>query len=352
MKSPRMRRSDKQVYDFKNGLGRGLILALFAIVFTHLSVFAQSNRITGRVVSNENESSLAGVTVKVKGSTTSAITGGDGSFTINAAPNATLIFSSVGFGSQELSLGGRTSVTIRLTSDAQNLQQVVVVGYGTVKRKDLTGSIASVSGETIEKVPVTSLDQALQGRAAGVQVTSNDASPGGNITVLIRGTGSLNSNANGPLYVVDGYPMETGGINNITPADIASIDVLKDASATAIYGVRAANGVVIVTTKRGYTNKTKVTFDMYENFQSKPKEYKLLNAPQFAALSNYVEASDSTHSYHGLAVWHTPELLHNVDWQNAIYQHGLTQSYTVGIRGGSDKAQSAFSFGYYDQKGI
>jgi TonB-linked SusC/RagA family outer membrane protein len=335
--------------EFPFPIGRLTLFIMFMCVAG--TVFGQNQQISGRVVDNENDSSIEGVTVKIKGQRTGTTTNRDGAFTFSAPQNAVLVFSSIGFLNKEVPVEGNNLTTVRLISVRQSLQQVVVIGYGTAKRKDITGSISSITADQIQEVPVTTLDQAMQGRAAGVQIINNDASPGGNVTILIRGVGSLATGGNTPLYVVDGYPT-TGNSNFMNPNDIASIDVLKDASATAIYGVRAANGVVIVTTKRGYTNKTKVSFDMYENFQSKPKEYKLLNAPQFAALSNYVEASDSTHSYHGLAVWHTPELLHNVDWQNAIYQHGLTQSYTVGIRGGSDKAQSAFSFGYYDQKGI
>ena len=226
-----------------------------------------------------------------------------------------------------------------------------MVGYGTQRRKDVTGAISSVSAATIEKVPITTLDQALQGRAAGVQVTNNDASPGGNVSVLIRGIGSLASGGNRPLYVIDGYPTD-GGINNINPNDIATIDVLKDASSTAVYGIRAANGVVIITTKKGLKNKTQLSVDMYTALQTKPKQYNILNAQQFATLSNEVEASDSSHTYHGVPIWKTPGALHSVDWQNALYRQGLSQNYSVGIRGGSDKIQSAVSFGYYDQKGI
>ncbi len=243
-------------------------------------------------------------------------------------------------------------ISVSLQATTSRLNEVVVVGYGTQRRRDVTGSVSSINAATIEKVPVTTLDQALQGRAAGVQIVNNDASPGGNVSVLIRGVGSLASGGNTPLYVIDGYPT-TGGINNVNPNDIASIDVLKDASATAIYGIRAANGVVIITTKKGTkNNKVQVSLDAYNAVQTKPKEYDLLNAQQFAALSNEVEAADSTHSYFGLPVWHTPDQLHTVDWQDAVYRTGLTQNYTVGIRGGSDKIQAAMSFGYYDQKGI
>ena len=168
---------------------------------------------------------------------------------------------------------------------------------------------------------------------------------------MIRGVGSLASYGNGPLYVVDGYPI-TGGINNINPSDIASIDVLKDASATAIYGIRAANGVVIVTTKKGRIGTTTVALDAYWSFQSKPKEYNLLNAQQFATLSNQIEAADSTHKYQSLLPGITRIPCTNDDWQNALYRSGLTQNYSLAIRSGSEKVQSAFSVGYYDQKGI
>ncbi|MDP4148538.1 MAG: TonB-dependent receptor [Bacteroidota bacterium] len=335
----------------KSTAGRVLSLTLFLLAFAQGIALAQTNTVTGKVMSSEGNSPLPNVTIRVRGANTSALTGADGSFTIKAAPNATLIFSSVGYSSQEIALAGRTSVTITLASNATNLQQVVVVGYGTVKRKDLTGSIASVSADQIEKVPITTVEQALQGRASGVQVTNNDASPGGNITVLIRGTGSLASNGNTPLYVVDGYPLETGGINNINPNDIASIDILKDASATAIYGVRAGNGVVIITTKKGRKNGLLVSIDAYDGLQSKPKMYKVLNAQQFATLANQIAATPGT-NFTTFSAWAKPETLHSVDWQNALYRPGLTQSYSVALRGGNDKVQSSSSVGYYSQKGI
>ncbi len=322
---------------------------LLCFAFSAQFLSAQGGLVQGKVTSGDT--ALANVSVQVKGTKTGTQTDKDGKFSIAAAPNATLIFTAIGYASQEVKVNNRMTLVVGLESSSKQLEQVVVVGYGTQKKKDLAGSISSVSSEQIAAVPVTTLDQALQGRAAGVQIVNNDGSPGGNMSVLIRGIGSLASGGNTPLYVVDGYPT-TGGINNINPNEIASIDVLKDASATAVYGIRAANGVVIITTKKGVKNRTQVSFDMYEALQSKPKEYSLLNAQSFAALSNEVEAADSTHTYHGLPIWHTPSVLHSVDWQNALYRQGLTQSYSIGIRGGSDKVQSAASFGYYDQKGI
>jgi TonB-dependent starch-binding outer membrane protein SusC len=322
------------------------------LLFSNL-IFAQQKTISGKVMDATAGQPVIGSTVSVKGSKQATQTNNDGTFTLSVPNSAkTLVISSIGFETQDISINGQTQISVLLKTATSSLNEVVVVGYGTQRRRDVTGSISSVNAATIEKVPVTTLDQALQGRAAGVQIVNNDASPGGNVSVLIRGVGSLASGGNTPLYVIDGYPT-TGGINNINPNDIATIDVLKDASATAIYGIRAANGVVIITTKKGTkNNKVQVSLDAYNAVQTKPKEYDLLNAQQFATLSNEVEAADSTHSYFGLPVWHTPDQLHTVDWQNAVYRTGLTQNYTVGVRGGSDKIQAAMSFGYYDQKGI
>jgi TonB-dependent starch-binding outer membrane protein SusC len=336
-------------------------------------LFGQQRPVTGKVVGNENDSLVSGATVSVKGKNISTLTSENGSFSLSVPPNAILVISHIGFLTQEVPVKNQYTLNIRLVAQQTSLQQIVVIGYGTSKRKDLTGSVSSINADQIAAVPVTTLEQAMQGRAAGVQVTSNDGSPGGNINVLIRGTGSLANNGNAPLYVVDGYPLETGipntiqvgtgattsstgpvqsgGINNINPNDIASIDILKDASATAIYGIRAANGVVIITTKKGRRGGAQVFIDMYEAVQGKPKEYKILNAQQFGTLANNV-AANSNGNFQSFSAWANPSTLHNVDWQNALYRPGLTQNYNVAIRGGSDKVQSSTSVGFYDQKGI
>lgn len=311
--------------------------------------FAQQKTVTGKVT-DASSVAVPNATVTVKGTGIATQTDAKGSFTINVpADRNALIVSSIGFENFEVLIGVQTDLAISLRGSSANMNEVVVVGYGTQRRKDLTGAVSSVSAEIIEKVPVISAAQALQGRAAGVQVTNNDGAPGGNISVLIRGVGSLAPGGNDPLYVIDGYPT-TGGINNINPNDIASIDVLKDASATAIYGIRAANGVIIITTKKGSKNGLQVSLDMYEALQSKPKQYDLLDARRFATLSNEVETTEPT--YNGLPLWQTPDALNTVDWQDALYRRGLTQNYSLAIRGGSDKVQSAASFGFYNQKGI
>jgi TonB-linked SusC/RagA family outer membrane protein len=331
---------------------KGIFITGVLTFFCFVQSFAQQKTISGNVTSAAAGQPLAGVTVLIKGSSQATQTNPEGNFTISIPSSSqALIFSFVGYETQEVDLNGMTELSIQLQLVNSKLNEVVVIGYGSQKRKDLTGSISSVNAETIEKVPVTTLDQALQGRAAGVQVTNNDGAPGGNMTVLIRGVGSLASYGNGPLYVVDGYPVSSG-INNINPDDIESIQVLKDASATAIYGIRAANGVVLVTTKKGKKGKTQISLDAYNAFQSRPKTYDVLNAEQWATLANEVADADSQHNFNELPIWRTPSALTNVDWQDALYRPGLTQSYTLAIRGGSDKVQASTSAGYYNQKGI
>jgi TonB-linked SusC/RagA family outer membrane protein len=335
-----------------NRCKKSILIFLLTICSCYAS-FAQNRQVTGTVTASDNGATLPGVSIKVKGTTAGAITDVNGSFKLSVPADATLVFSYIGYDSQEIAVGGRSVINVTLSLNTNSLAEVAVVsiGYGTAKRTDLSGSISSVSAATIESVPVVSLDQALQGRAAGVQVTNNDASPGGNISILIRGTGSLATNGNGPLYVVDGFPLDAGGINNINPNDIASIDVLKDASATAIYGIRAANGVVLVTTKKGKRNGVQISVDAYNAFQSKPKEYSVLNAQQFATLTNQEAAVPGT-TFVTFAGYANPSALHNIDWQNAVYGTGLTQSYSLAFRGGTDKVQASGSLGYYDQSGI
>jgi len=331
------------------------VLILLLAICTCYSSFAQTRQITGTVTSSNDGNPVPGASVKIKGTSTGIVTDVNGAFKLSVAPGATLVISFIGYDTQEVPIGVKNTYAVRLSPNTNTLAEVAVVsiGYGTTKKKDLTGSVSSVSAATIAKVPVTTLDQALQGRAAGVQVTNNDASPGGNVSILVRGVGSLASNGNGPLYVIDGFPLDNGGINNINPSDIASIDVLKDASATAIYGIRAANGVVIITTKKGKKGGAQVSLDAYVGFQSKPKEYNVLNAQQFATLYTTIAADPKQSvALPAFAPYSDPSSLHNINWQNEVYRTGMTQNYSLAIRGGSDKVQASTSIGYYDQKGI
>ncbi|MDP9048756.1 MAG: TonB-dependent receptor plug domain-containing protein, partial [Bacteroidota bacterium] len=207
-------------------------ILIFLLTIGTCAVFAQTRQITGKVTPSDDGAAIPGVSVKIKGTTQGTQTDAKGLYNLSAPANATLVFSFIGYEPQEIAVGGSNVINVKLGLNVKSLAEVAVVsiGYGTAKRTDLTGAISSVSAKQIEEVPVTSLDQALQGRAAGVQVTNNDGTPGSNVTVLIRGTGSLTA-ANNPLYVVDGFPLQ-GGLNNFNTDDIASIDVLKDASAT------------------------------------------------------------------------------------------------------------------------
>jgi len=315
------------------------------LFLTSLTGTAQTKVINGKVLSDSG-TALPGVSVHLRGSKIGTSTANDGSFSISAAPGATLEFSAIGFTYQEVKVGTSNDLTVSLNRDLRSLNEVVVVGYGTTKRKDLTGAVSSITSEQIERVPVTVLEQSLQGRAAGVDVTNNDGAPGGGLQVQIRGVGSLG--LTDPLYVVDGYPL-SGGISNINPDDVATIDILKDASATAIYGNRAANGVVMITTKRGRRNGIQISADAQVAIQSKPKTYKVLNAQQWGALAFQHAATDG---YTPLQNWANADTLHEADWQDALYQTGVRQQYNVALRGGDEKVSTAVSLGYFDQSGI
>jgi len=291
---------------------------------------------------------LEGASVKLKGKDGGTSTNANGHFSLEVPEGGgVLVISYVGHQLSELAVSrASSSIKIVLEKLDSKIEEVVVVGYGTQRRKDLTGSVSSIGPAQIENVPVTTLDQAIQGRAAGVNVTNNDGAPGTSVFIQIRGIGSLGSNT--PLYVVDGYPI-TGGLNALNANDIATIDILKDASATAIYGNRAANGVVIITTKRGKKNGVEVSLDPTISVQSQPKMHDVLNAEQWVTLVNERAPIDNIQT---LPEWSNPAALHSIDWQDEVYRTGLRQDYNIALRGGSEKVQSAFSGGYFDQKGI
>ncbi len=316
--------------------------------------------ITGRIT-DETNNPVPGATIRLKGSVAGTSSNAEGDFSLRLADNSgngTLIISSLGFTTQEIALGNRTKVNVVLQSQAGSLNEVVVVGYGTQNRRDLTGSISTVTARDIEKIPVISLDQALQGRAAGVQVVNNSGAPGGSVQIRIRGTGSI-FGGNDPLYVVDGIPLNNtlngsaaggndlaNGLASINPADIESMEILKDASATAIYGARAANGVVLVTTKRGKTGKSRVSVNVFTGLQNFNNFYTLLNAQQFAALVN--EGSN----YAGRAPRFQTNPTVNTDWQREIFRTAPLNSVNLSVTGGDEKTQFLISAGYFNQQGV
>lgn len=308
-------------------------------------------RVTGRVTSSDDGKGLPGVSVVVKGTARGTSTDAEGRYRLDA-PNSqsVLVFSSVGYATREATVGNQTEINLTLQADVQSLGEVVVVGYGTQRRQDLTGSVASINEQTIKQTPLLSTDQALQGRSAGVQVTQTSGEPGAPISIRIRGGNSINA-GNEPLFVVDGYPLTPGSsLNAINPSDIESIDVLKDASATAIYGSRGANGVVIVTTKRGKSGKPVVTLESYYGQQTLRRKIPLLNARQYAELLN--EASVNG----GKPAPFTPDqvaaLGTGTDWQDELYRPAPIANYQVGVRGGTEGVRYAVSGNYFKQEGI
>ncbi|WP_461150369.1 SusC/RagA family TonB-linked outer membrane protein [Spirosoma pulveris] len=287
------------------------------------------------VVTGETSEELPGVSVVVKNTTRGATTDANGRYRINVpdAPTS-LVFSFVGYQSQEVAIGNRTTVDVQLVPDNKALDEIVVVGYGTVKKSDLTGSVASVKSEQLTAYPATGAVQALQGRAAGVQIQANNGEPGNSFKVRIRGGNSINASSD-PIFVVDGF---VGGTLP-PPEDIESIEVLKDASATAIYGSRGANGVVMVTTKRGKSGKARIDFNVSHSFQKEIKRLNLLNADQFVS---YLKEINPNYVSRG----------QNTDWQDQILRPGGIQNYQLSLSGGNDNVKYYISGAYFDQKGI
>ena len=324
-------------------------LMLFTL-FISCSIYAQ--RVTGTVT--DADGPLPGANVVVKGTSNGTTADFDGNYVIDNVPTgAILVFSYIGYTTLEVSVNNRNVVNVALQEDLQNLDEVVVVAYGTSRKKDLTGAVGVVSGEDLAKFPTSTVDQALQGRTAGVQIVSNSGAPGASVTVNIRGTGSFTTTT--PLYVVDGYP--TQDISYLNPNNIQSISVLKDASAGAIYGVRASNGVVIIETKKGTSGKVTFEVDSWSGFRLQPEFLDVLDAQTFAnfavGLSQENNGPDQPNEqlvpFDG---WSNPSGLTNVDWQDFAFNSGFRTSTNLSVRGGGENSRFAFTGGYIDEDGI
>ena len=293
--------------------------------------------INGTVVDETGEG-LPGATVLEKGTSNGTITDVDGKFTLSVNENAILNVSFVGYKPVEVPVNGQTSLSISLEADIASLEEVVVVGYGTVKKSDLTGAVSSINEEDLTAYPSVNALQAIQGRAAGVVIQSTNGEPGGQFKIRVRGATSINASSN-PLFVVDGL---VGG--TLPPADdIASIEILKDASATAIYGSRGANGVVMVTTKSGKSGKTQIRLNSFYSFQNEIGRMDVLNAQEFA---EYINDARGTNFFD------LNNITDDTDWQDLIYQPGYTQNYQLSVSGGSDKNQYYVSGIFFDQQGV
>ncbi|MCX6213082.1 TonB-dependent receptor [Spirosoma sp.] len=321
-------------------------------------------RLTGVVRDEQNNEPLPGVSIVAKGTNRGTTTDANGRYQLTVPDETTvLVFSFVGYTSKEVPISSRTTVDISLVPDDQTLNEVVVVGYGTVKKSDLTGSVSSVTADQIKKTVNTSLDQALAGRAAGVQVTQASGQPGGAISIRIRGGNSVNG-GNEPLYVIDGFPVysdnstATSGANrgpatnalaSINPNDIESMEILKDASATAIYGTRGANGVVIITTKRGKSGQNNIDFETYYGVQEPRRLIPMMNAKEYATMVNEARTND------GLAPYYTADQLagfgEGTNWQKEIFRTAPIQNYQLTFSGGNAKTRYAISTSYFGQQG-
>lgn len=331
-----------------------VMLCLLLPAMSLQAMAASKISVSGTVTSQIEDEPLAGASVRIKGTSLGVTTDVDGKYEILAEKGQVLQFSYIGYKSKEVTID-RNVINVALDEDRTLLDDVVVVGYGTMKRSDITGSVVSVGADEIKKTIVTSVDQALQGRAAGVQVTQNSGSPGGGISVAIRGVNSLNGNE--PLYVIDGVAVDgkssdgkTSALSTINPSDIMSIEVLKDASATAIYGSRASNGVVLITTRHGQAGKTRVTYEGYYALQQIPKRLKTMNLRQYAQLYNErVEVL----GWGEREEFADPSVLGDgTDWQKEIFGNAGMWNHQVSVSGGTESTQFLVSGSYTDQKGI
>ncbi len=311
----------------------------------------QQKSVSGKVT-DENGEPLPGVTVLIKGTTNGTVTNFDGEYTLaNIPEDATLHFSFVGMKSQEVVVGSQTTVDVTLVVEAIGIEEVVAIGYGTVKKSDLTGSVGSIKAEDIEVQRVARIDQALQGRISGVQVTSASGAPGSGVSIRIRGGNSIQS-SNEPLFVVDGF-IGGGDLNSINPSDIESLEILKDASATAIYGSRGANGVVLITTKRG--NKAKeatVSYNGYYGIQNPVKRLDLLNGPEFADFANEYFMYRTGNTDPSKFPFPSSESNANTDWQDVMFSTASVTDHNLSVAKATDNGNYFFSVNYFDQEGI
>ena len=340
-----------------------IVLAVLGMLFVSTQAYSQNIRVKGRVTS-DNGQPVSRASVVIKGTTTGVTANDNGDFDISAPANGSLIISAVNFTTLEISINKRQTIDVTLTSSAKVETEVVVTGYGTTRKKDVTGSIASVSSTTLKEVPSTNVVDQLKGRVAGVSIVSNSGSVGSVPQIRIRGNRTLTTNSgssdalDGPLFVVDGIPY--GGMNDLNPDDIVSIDILKDASATAIYGSRGAGGVILITTKRGKIGKPVISYDGYVSETSILGEYKVFNGPEYyqfkldaATYNRSTPTSSGSSSY--IATQAEKDALAagiSTDWQKLIFRTGTTTSHQVGLQGGTEATQYSFGAGFFRESGI
>ena len=316
----------------------GLLLLLCLIP---LCSIAQNITVKGIVKDNLGES-VIGANVTEKGTTNGMITDLDGNFSLTVQKNATLVISYIGYVTQEIAIKGNTNLNIILKEDSKALEEVVVIGYGTARKSDVTGSIASVGGDKLQEMPSTNITYALQNRVAGVDMTQTSSQPGATMQIRIRGTRSLTA-SNDPLVVLDGIPF-MGNLSDINPGDIKSMDILKDASSTAIYGSRGANGVILITTNRGAQGTpAKFTYNGYVGAKSVFSKYPMMDGPKYAEMRNYAGKFENS-------LDESDDM--NTDWQDLLYRTGMVNSHDVSVAGGTNNGSYSFGAAYYKDQGV
>ncbi|WP_321331798.1 TonB-dependent receptor [uncultured Bacteroides sp.] len=322
------------------------LLSFFFLLGITLTVFSQNIQVQGVIVSGQDNEPLPGVNVVVKGTANGTITGLDGRFSLNVPSNCVLLISYVGYKSQDVAVKGARSLRVVLQEDTEALDEVIVVGYGVQKKSVVTAAISRVSADELNTTRPSRVEDALKGKVSGVQITQSSGQPGSDSKVRIRGIGTINNSD--PLYIVDGMAID-GGISYLNPLDIQSVEILKDAASGAIYGARAANGVVLVTTKSGQSGKTSINYDFSYGWQRPWKEKEVLNAQQYMTIMNEMDVNDG-----GTATYDLNSFKGNgTNWQKETFNYDApVQNHQVSINGGSDKVQYFLSFGYFTQDGI
>lgn len=341
-------------------------IAIWIFLLISIPAFSQRLQITGTVIDANDRQPLMGVTVKVRGEAGyGTITDVDGKYKLNVSSSAILEFSYMGYASKAVQIKDNKTINVEMEPDSKNLDELVVIGYGTQKKSDITGSISSIAGKDINDIPVSSALQAIQGRAAGVNIVQNTGAPGSSTTIKIRGTGTVNDAD--PLYVVDGFIVDN--IDYLNPNDISNIEIFKDAASSAVYGSRAANGVVAITTKSGKSGKTKVSYDGYVGISNPWKKINVMDAKQYALMQDYINGSsiysadgqlfmtkqpDGSYVYDPNKANLVDTVLNNApgNWWDAITRTGFKHSHSVSVSGGTDKTQFLASASYYGENGL
>jgi TonB-linked SusC/RagA family outer membrane protein len=333
------------------------ISLIIAGIFLYISAHAQTVSITGKITSADDGQPIPGVSIKIKGTGLGTVSGIDGSYNIAAEPGKVLVFNFLGYAPREITVKQAGAINVRLNTTSSNINEVVVIGYAKARRKDVTGSISSISGTDLRQTQPTTFDQALQGKVAGVVVQQVSGQPGGGVSIQIRGVSSI-TGSNSPMYVIDGIVIPPVGdpgngsnpLNAINPADIESVDVLKDASATAIYGSQATNGVVVVTTKRGKAGPPQISYDFYTGYQEIIKRLPTVNLPEFAT---FINARAVAWGFDSRPEFANPQYLGpGTDWQKELFRKAPMMNHTITINGGDARTQYVLSPSYFSQDGI